>query len=60
MKRSGGIQQPVQGLSQGRRRGSLVGDLSLGIGHRARQHVQLVVQRIEFSPRDDQFVFADL
>ncbi len=60
MKGSGGIEQPVHGLPQRGHRRPPVGDLPFGVGHCTRQHVQLVVQRVEFGTGHDQFVLTDL
>lgn len=59
-QRFGRLQQPLDGFPERRHRRPTIGQLTFGVGHRARQHVQLVVQRIEFGARHDQFVFTDL
>ena len=56
-----GIEQPLERITQVRGRAvARGGKISFDVVDRTRQHVELVVQSVQFGPGNDQFVVAQL
>ncbi len=53
-----GVEQPSQGV-ECFRGAELVLEITSGVDHRTLQHVQVVVQRVEFAARHHQFALAE-